>query len=97
MTKIVTANTLATGHVVFLGVDGSWVQAVADAASYVDAEAAEAGLAIARVAQQQGLIVDAFVTDRGPDKDGRSAMTLRDTIRAYGPTISYLPQGVGQG
>ena len=97
MAKIVTANTLATGHVVFLSAGDGWVGSVADAMTYDDATAAEAGLAAARLAQEQGLIIDAFVTDKGEDKGGRPAMTLRDTIRAFGPTIAYLPHGVGQG
>ena len=97
MAKIVTANTLAVGHVVFLAADGRWVETVADAATYDDANAAEQGLATARADQERGLIIDAFVTDKGPDKDGRPAMTLRDTIRAFGPTIRYLPDSAGQG
>ena len=97
MSKIVTANTLAVGHVVFLAADGRWVETVAEAAVFADAAAAEDGLAIARRDQERGLIVDAFITDKGPDKDGRPAMTLRDTIRAFGPTIRYLPDDAGQG
>ena len=97
MAKIVTANTLATGHVVFLAADGSWVYTLEQAVGYADADAAEAGLAVGRRDQERGLVVDAFVTDKGPDKDGRPAMTLRDTIRAFGPTIRYLPGDAGQG
>ena len=96
MAKIVTANTLATGHVVFLAADGSWVGSLANAASYADANAAEAGLAIGRRDQDRGLIVDAFVTEKGPERGGRPTMTLRDTIRAFGPTIRYLPDGEEQ-
>ena len=97
MAKIVTANTLAVGHVVFLAADGRWVETIAEAVTYDDAASAEDGLALARRDQEQGLIVDPFVTEKGPDKDGRPAMTLRDTIRAFGPTIRYLPDDAGQG
>ena len=97
MAKIVTANTLATGHVVFLATDGFWVDGVAQAATYDDASGAELGLAAAQRDVQRGLIVDPFVTDKGPATGGRPVMTLRDTIRAFGPTIAYLPQGAGQG
>ena len=97
MAKIVTANTLATGHVVFMAADGAWVGTLDHAAAYEDAAAAEAGFAAALGDVQRGLIVDPFVTDKGPDKDGRPAMTLRDTVRAFGPTIRYLPAGAGQG
>lgn len=97
MAKIVTANTLATGHVVFMAADGSWVGMLDRALTYEDAAAAEAGLAVALGDVQRGLIVDPFVIEKGPDKDGRPAMTLRDTVRAFGPTIRYLPVGAGQG
>ena len=98
MAKIVTANTLATGHVVFRAADGSWVADVARAATFPDEAAAEETLMLARGDQERGLIVDAFVTDKGAvNGDGRPAMTLRDTIRAFGPTICYLPAGAGQG
>lgn len=97
MVKIVTANTLATGHVVFLAADGSWVDALDRAAAFEDAGAADGGLAAAQGDVQRGLIVDPFVTEKGPDKDGRPTMTLRDTVRAFGPTIRYIPDGAGQG
>jgi hypothetical protein len=91
MPKVVTANILSTGHVVFLGAGGTWVEAVEHATLYADAAAAEAGMAIARRDADRSIIVEPFVTDRGPGTDGKPAMTLRDTIRAHGPTIKYLP------
>lgn len=91
MSKVVTANTLATGIVVFLGMDGGWTHAIADARVFPNADAAEDGLAAAKQDEVRALIVDPFVTDRGPDANGRPAMTLRDTIRAFGPTIRFRP------
>lgn len=90
MPKIVTANMLATGSVVFLA-DCAWVRSVEQASVFADAEAAESGLAFAKRDAEKAIVVDPFVTDAGPKKDGRLAMTLRDTIRAYGPTIRSLP------
>lgn len=91
MPKVVTANTLATGHVVFLSGNGAWVTAVEAAMIYPDAATAEEGLALARRDADRSIVVEPFVTDRDPDADGKPAMTLRDSIRAYGPTIKYLP------
>ena len=88
MPKVVTANTLDTGTVVFLGPTGAWVGAIAEASRYDDAATAEAALAGAGPAN---VVVDAFVTDAGPEHDGRPKMSLRDTIRAFGPTINFLP------
>ena len=86
MPKMVTANDLATGAVVFLGTDGNWVADVAEAAGYVDDAAAEEGLVIARRDVARNVVVDPFVTEK--DGDG-GRMTLRDRIRASGPTIQY--------
>ena len=91
MSKVVTANDLATGAVVFLGEAGAWVACVDQAVDYADAAAAETGLALARQDADRALIVDPFVTDKGPAVDGKAKMTLRDSIRAYGPTIHFLP------
>lgn len=93
MSKIVTANTLATGRVVFLATDGRWVEDVTASAIYPDVIGAEAALAEA----PRAAIVEAFVTDRNADVEGRPTMTLRDTIRAFGPTIAYRPVGVARG
>lgn len=89
MSKIVTANDLATGQVLFLA-DRRWVTSVQDATIHGSAEAAEAALDFARLDAARCIIVDPFVTDieTGPTV-GRPKMTLRDTIRAYGPTIRY--------
>ena len=97
MAKIVTANTLATGHVVFLAADGQWIEVLAAAATFDDAHEVEDALAAAQRDVVRGLIVDPFVVEKGAEVNGRPAMTLRDTIRAFGPTIAYLPQGAGQG
>ena len=88
MPKIVTANTLDTGTVVFLGQSGAWVDAIADAAFFEDAAAAETGLVGATASRA---VVETFVTDAAPEQDGRLKMTLRDTIRAFGPTINFMP------
>ena len=91
MSKIITANTLATGTVVFYGTGGAWVDAIADAVIFDDLPAAEVGLFEAKQDEAKAVVVDAFIVDRSPDGWGETKMTLRDTIRAFGPTIKYLP------
>ncbi len=95
MSKVISANLLATGRVVFLGPDGAWVRAVSDAIGFDSDAAADDALARARQDQERSVIVDPFVTTRGPENDGRPAMTLRDTIRAFGPTIRFQPNNSG--
>ena len=91
MPKVVTANLLATGAVVFFAGDAVWVDAIDDATSFDDAAASEAGLAEAKCDEARAIIVDPFIVDRVAAIDGTTKMTLRDTIRAYGPTIAFLP------
>ena len=91
MSKVITANTLATGTVVFYGAAGVWVGAIAEAAVFDDDASAEAALFEAKEDEAKAIVVDAFVVDQSPDGEGKTKMTLRDTIRAYGPTIKFLP------
>lgn len=91
MAKVITANTLAAGIVVFQASDGSWVHDIDKAATYEDAAAAEDALTAALRDVAAAIIVDPFVTNKGATVDGRAQMTLRDSIRAYGPTIRFLP------
>lgn len=87
MPKIVSANDLVTGAVVFLDASGQWAPAVDQAAPFADRDAAE----VALLAAPQAPVVDPFVVDRKEGQEGRAAMTLRNAIRAYGPTINYKP------
>ena len=92
MPKIITANMLATGAVVFLGPAGDWVRKVDEARLFPDSAAAGEGLAIGLRDAGSALVVDPFITDRDPAA-ATEGMTLRDRIRAHGPTIRYLPSG----
>ena len=87
MPKVVSANDLVTGAVVFLDASGNWVPAIGAAAPFADRDAAEVALLAAR----QASIVDPFVVDQKDGQEGPAAMTLRNAIRAYGPTINYKP------
>lgn len=98
MTAIVSANLLATGRVAYLGREGAWVEDIAEATVYGDAAAAEAGLAAVQRRGGAAVVVEPFVTGYtradhrsagGTLPEGRPTMTLRDTIRAHGPTVGY--------
>ena len=91
MSKVISANTLAKGNVVFLGVNGAWVDSIADAIPFTDAAAAEIGLVAAKLDEKRAVVVEPFIVDRKDDVEGQASMTLRNAIRAFGPTIDYLP------
>ena len=84
--KVLTANRLGDGVVVYLAADGSWSHQLADAARLEDDSAAGA-LAAANAAPHQ--LVGAYLLEAdvaGPIGRDR----LRELIRASGPTAGSL-------
>lgn len=87
--KLITANRLSDGVVVFLAADG-FVAAITDAAVLSAADAIEAGLATAARATARQEVVDVNVIDVTLDKSGRPVpVRLRERIRAFGPTVAF--------
>ncbi len=93
MAKVITANVLSTGTVVFLGMGRRWVRKLGDAVTYSDDAAAIDQLEWAKQDAEKAVVVDPFVTDVTDGSDGNPSMSLRDRIRAFGPTIHFLPAG----
>ena len=84
--KAVTAWETATGQNVWMTASGGWTQDVSQIAAFTGDEA-EARLAEAMA--QEETVTDPYfmeVTETG-EITGRE--TLRETIRARGPTVSY--------
>lgn len=89
MSKVVTANDLATGRVLFMG-SGGWVRDFDQATVFENENEVEAALDQANQDAARCLIVDPFAAAIGASAaDGPPKMTLRDTIRAFGPTIRF--------
>jgi hypothetical protein len=81
--KVVTANRLGDGAVIYIGADGGFVERIALAARLGD-DAAQAALDRAR--QFSTVIASAYLIDA--DEDGPTGRErLRETIRMNGPTI----------
>jgi len=83
--KVLTANRLTDGAVVYRKPDQSWVRTIADA-KILDGDAesaladAQADVAAAKVV---GLdLIEIVQTDKGPQP-----VSLRERIRAFGPTV----------
>ncbi|WP_158811562.1 DUF2849 domain-containing protein [Beijerinckia sp. L45] len=91
MSKVISANMLAKGNVVFLGVNGTWVESIVDAIVFADAATADIGLLAAKMDEKRAVVVDPFIVDKKDELEGQASMTLRNAIRAFGPTIDYLP------
>ena len=83
--KILTANRLTDGAVVYRKPDQSWVRTIADAKVLdTDAEStlaeAQADVAAAKIVGLE--LIDIIETETGPQP-----VSLRERIRAFGPTV----------
>ncbi len=86
--KLITANRLSDGRVIYVGEDASVVEDIASAALF---EGDEADAALIAAASQPGTFVNAYLvevtghTPAPPEFIGRDR--LKETIRSAGPTV----------
>jgi hypothetical protein len=92
MPKVISANRLADGIVVYAGRDGSWSERLSQAKIFASKAEAEAGLLVAQNDAKRNLVVEPVVVEVTEDASGLRAVTLREAIRARGPTIDFLPR-----
>ena len=92
MPKVISANRLANGSVVYAGRDGSWSERLSHAKIFATKAEAEAGLLVAQNDAKRNLVVEPVVVEVTEDASGLCAVTLRESIRARGPTIDFLPR-----
>jgi len=82
--KVVTANDLITGDVIYLAHDGSWVRCLTEAQLLTDETAANARLFEAET--QPHIAVGAYLADAEPGDQGPAPTHFRETFRAKGPS-----------
>jgi len=82
--KIVTANALIEGDVVYLDADGSWSRDFANAVLLHDEE--RAGQHLARAQAQPGLVVGAYLADAAAAPRGLRPVHFREEFRRRGPS-----------
>jgi hypothetical protein len=88
-TKMITANELRAGYVVFLGANGSWVRTVAEGLQFAEGPELEAAKAYAQAQHDARVVVEPYVIDIIV-KDGVPVPEkLKERIRAKGPTVDY--------
>ncbi len=87
--KIVTANDLVTGDVIYLAQDGSWVREMCMAALLEDEATAQARLFEAET--QPHIAVGPYLADAKPGANGPEPIHFREAFRAKGP--SNRPHG----
>ena len=69
----------------------SWVERLDAARIFASKEEADAGLHLAEDDVTRNLIVEPCLVDVTKDAGGLRPSTLREAIRAQGPTIDFLP------
>ena len=90
--QVATANRLADGRVVYLDKSGGWQEQLSAAEIAEGAEAAQKLLqrAEAQAAKRNDVVeVYLFAVD---EPQARKPASVREHIRADGPTVAYLPQ-----
>lgn len=90
MPHVISANRLADGIVVYMDRDGAWTTKLGEGqifSSKAEAEAARLALGGAK----RNLVIDPAVVEVKLEAGGPRAVTLRESIRACGPTIDFLP------
>ncbi len=81
--KIVSANDLMIGDVVYLDAQGGWTRSLAEAAVAHDDEAAER---LAALADQPGAVVGPYLADVALDGPVPRPLHFREAFRARGPS-----------
>ncbi len=93
MSKIISANRLTDGLVVYFVAEGSWTLDFAAAKIFAEDDELDAGLKLAKSDEKRNLIVEPFaVAVEAAGAKSVSAVSLRNSIRAKGPTIDFLPR-----
>lgn len=92
MPNVICANRLADGIVVYAGRDGAWAARLSQAKIFASKAEAQAGLLLAQNDAKRNLVVEPVVVEVTEDLNGLRPVTLREAIRARGPTIDFLPR-----
>ena len=85
--KIVTANRLREGDVVYLTADGAWSTQINDSRATRDGEELQAMLAEAAQAVAARQVVAVYDMEVAAVDGGLQPLSTREIIRAAGPTV----------
>ena len=84
ISKVVTANDLGSGEVLYLRFPHSWTPELAKASVITDDDLAKASLAFAQ--GQPNTVVGAYLSDVIDERDGPRASHFRERFRSTGPS-----------
>ena len=88
---MIVANRLTDGRVVFLAEGARWVESI-DKGLVIESETQRPQLLEhAERAVESGIVVDPYVIDVVVEDGRRRPLQLRESIRAFGPTVADSP------
>jgi hypothetical protein len=87
VSKVITANRLADGRVVYLRALADWVEDIAAATAFDGAESEVRLTAAAKAAEAANVVINPYAIELAADDRGVRAAALRERIRAQGPTV----------
>lgn len=93
MTKIVTANRLRDGLVVFLSADGAWSERISDAVGAANEAGAQELMAMAEQSAIECRVVEPYLVEVEIAADGLMPVRYRESIRVTGPTVQTSLNG----
>ena len=82
--KVVTANALLEGDVIWLTADDRWTRVMAEAEMIEDE--AHAQLRLLHAERQPGTVVGAYLADAQAGPDGPEPVHFREAFRTRGPS-----------
>ena len=85
--KVLTANILIDGNVVYLAAGGAWTARLPEARFLTDESEQTRLMRIAEQDVERRIIVDPYLMDAEGGTDGPEPVSQRERIRAAGPTI----------
>lgn len=89
---VISANRLADGIVVYMGREGAWSERLSQAKVFTAKAEAELALLSAQGDGKRNVIVEPSLVEVRDDPGGVRPVSLRESIRALGPTIDFLPR-----
>ncbi|MEE8334755.1 MAG: DUF2849 domain-containing protein [Alphaproteobacteria bacterium] len=93
--RVLTANRLGDGAVVYRDAAGNWVEALEQAALAEDEAAEQALLMAGEDALARQLVVGPYLIEVALKAAAPSPLSQRERIRASGPTVAAWPAQVG--
>ncbi len=87
--KMITANELRDGYVVFLGPNGVWVRTVEGGQLFAEGPELDQAKVYAQAQHDARIVVEPYVIDIVVRDGAPVPEKLKERIRAKGPTVDY--------